>query len=179
MSQDALLLVEGLKVIFPTDAGIIKAVEGIDLAIHPGECLALVGESGCGKSVSSLAILGLLGTPPALVRAQTIRFDGQNLQALNEQQMAQIRGKDIAMIFQDALTALNPVMSIGRQLDEVFLKHCGMNKTRRRELHWALRAWACRPRAAVQQFPHQLRRDAPAGADRHGLRGLSQADHRR
>lgn len=158
MSQDALLLVEGLKVIFPTDAGIIKAVEGIDLAIHPGECLALVGESGCGKSVSSLAILGLLGTPPALVRAQTIRFDGQNLQALNEQQMAQIRGKDIAMIFQDALTALNPVMSIGRQLDEVFLKHCGMNKNQAKEASIeALRAvGVSSPAQRYRQFPHQL-----------------------
>ena len=114
MSEN-MLNVRNLKVIFPTERGIVRAVEGVDLCVKPGECIAIVGESGCGKSVTSLAMMKLLSSPPALMQADEMAFNGKNLLAMSEKQMLDIRGKDMCMIFQDALTALNPVMTIGRQ----------------------------------------------------------------
>lgn len=117
------LEVKNLKVIFPTEAGIVRAVEGIDIEIEQGQCVAIVGESGCGKSVTSLAVMKLLSTPPAIMRADTLKLDGTDIRDLNDKQMQKVRGKDVAMIFQDALTALNPVMTVGKQIDEIFLAH--------------------------------------------------------
>lgn len=117
------LEVKNLKVIFPTEAGIVRAVEGIDLDIEEGQCAAIVGESGCGKSVTSLAVMKLLSTPPAIVRTDKLILNGIDIRELNDKQMQKVRGKDVAMVFQDALTALNPVMTVGRQIDEIFLAH--------------------------------------------------------
>ena len=117
------LEVENLKVIFPTEAGIVRAVEGIDIHIDEGECVAIVGESGCGKSVTSLAVMKLLTSPPAIVRVDKLVLGGIDIKDLSDKQMQKVRGKDVAMIFQDALTALNPVMSVGKQIDEIFLAH--------------------------------------------------------
>ena len=121
------LEVENLKVIFPTEAGIVRAVEGIDISIDEGECVAIVGESGCGKSVTSLAVMKLLSSPPAITRVDKLILGGVDIKDLTDKQMQKVRGKDVAMIFQDALTALNPVMSVGRQIDEIFLAHGSEN----------------------------------------------------
>ena len=117
------LEVKNLKVIFPTEAGIVRAVEGIDLEIEEGQCAAIVGESGCGKSVTSLAVMKLLSSPPAIMRVDTLKLNGNDIKDLTDKQMQRVRGKDVAMVFQDALTALNPVMTVGRQIDEIFLAH--------------------------------------------------------
>lgn len=155
---EGLLRVRGLKVVFPTEAGILRAVEGIDLDLAAGECAALVGESGCGKTVSSQAILRLLNTPPAVVKAREIRFGGREIQDLPESEMCRLRGREVGMVFQDALTALNPVMSVGRQLDEVFIRHGGLGRNKAREA--TLRAMEAvgipAPDQRSRQYPHQL-----------------------
>ena len=117
------LEVKNLKVIFPTEAGIVRAVDRIDLEIEEGQCAAIVGESGCGKSVTSLAVMKLLSSPPAIMRVDTLKLNGNDIKDLTDKQMQKVRGKDVAMVFQDALTALNPVMTVGRQIDEIFLAH--------------------------------------------------------
>ena len=156
--MNELLNVQNLKVIFPTERGIVRAVEGIDLCVHPGECIAIVGESGCGKSVTSLAIMKLLSSPPALMQADEMTFDGKNLLQMNEKQMLDLRGKDMSMIFQDALTALNPVMTIGRQLDEMFLRHTKMTRKEAKAASIeALRLVGVpAPEKRYHDYPHQL-----------------------
>ncbi len=120
---DLMLKLRNLKVIFPNAHGIVKAVEGIDIDIRKGECVALVGESGCGKSVTSLAIMKLLASPPAMMQVDELRVDGEELKDYTNKRMQSVRGGKISMIFQDALTALNPVMTVGKQIAEVFLNH--------------------------------------------------------
>src|SRR5215510_16209667 len=108
-----LLEVEDLHVHFVTTRGVVRAVEGISYKVRPGETVALVGESGCGKSVSSLAIMRLLARPAGRVVAGRILFQGVNLLELSEDAMREIRGRDVAMIFQEPMTSLNPVLTIG------------------------------------------------------------------
>ena len=129
MSEKA-LSVKNLKVVFPNPAGLIRAVEGISLEIEKGKCVALVGESGCGKSVTSLATMKLLDRSGAVVRMDELMLSGQDIRSLSDKEMQEIRGSKISMIFQDALSALNPVMTIGRQLDEIFIRH---NKASKKE----------------------------------------------
>src|SRR5205085_4810694 len=118
-TRNPLLDVSDLRVHFRTDAGIVKAVDGVSLAIEPGETLGLVGESGCGKSVTAYAILQLLAAPPAEYAGGEIRFGGENLLALDERQLRRVRGNLISMIFQEPMSSLNPIMSVGRQVTEV------------------------------------------------------------
>lgn len=156
--SDVLLGLKNLKVIFPAQQGIVRAVEGIDIDIKKGECVALVGESGCGKSVTSLAIMRLLNTPPALVEVESINLDGDEITNYSENKMQDVRGKQISMIFQDAMTALNPVMTVGKQIDEVFIKHQKLNKKEARiETIKALRLVGIpEPESRAKAFPHQL-----------------------
>ena len=156
--SDVLLGLKNLKVIFPAQQGIVRAVEGIDIDIKKGECVALVGESGCGKSVTSLAIMRLLNTPPALVDVESINLDGDEITNYSENKMQDVRGKQISMIFQDAMTALNPVMTVGKQIDEVFIKHQKLNKKEARiETIKALRLVGIpEPESRAKAFPHQL-----------------------
>jgi peptide/nickel transport system ATP-binding protein len=153
-----LLEVEDLHVHFVTTRGVVRAVEGISYKVRPGEVVALVGESGCGKSVSSLAIMRLLARPAGRVVAGRILFQGVNLLDLGEDEMREIRGRDIAMIFQEPMTSLNPVLTIGFQIMEPLMIHLGMT------------AQAARTRAAellkmvgipdterrLDQYPHQF-----------------------
>src|SRR6476619_4443621 len=127
MARQPLLSVEDLRVEFWTERGTIHAVNGISFDIAPGETLGIVGESGCGKSVTSLAMLGIL--PRAgRVTAGSARFDGNDLTSMTDSELRTIRGRQIAMIFQDPMTSLNPVLTIGRQLREPLETHLGLNK---------------------------------------------------
>lgn len=156
--SEPILRVRNLKVIFPNERGIVRAVEGIDLSVRPGECAALVGESGCGKSVTSLALMRLLNSPPTLMQADELTFDGKDLLRLSEKEMLDLRGKDICMIFQDALTALNPVMTVGRQLDEIFLRHGNMSKKEAKaaSIHALELVGVPSPELRYRDYPHQL-----------------------
>jgi oligopeptide/dipeptide ABC transporter ATP-binding protein len=122
-----LLTVDDLRVQFGTSRGLVYAVNGISFDIAPGETLGIVGESGCGKSVTSLALLGILARN-GRVTSGTAMFDGRDLLKLNDEQLRSVRGREIAMIFQDPMTSLNPVLTIGKQLREPLEAHFGMNK---------------------------------------------------
>ncbi|MCK8467516.1 ABC transporter ATP-binding protein [Microbacterium sp. KSW4-16] len=119
--REVLLAVEDVSISFPTDAGLAKAVEGVSFVLHEGETVGIVGESGSGKSMTAMAIMGLL--PKKAVVTGSIRFRGQELVGLSDEELREIRGNDIAIVFQDALTALNPVMRVGDQLIEAVRVH--------------------------------------------------------
>ena len=131
--QDVLLDVRGLTTQFVTDRGTLTAVDGASFSIRPGRTLGLVGESGSGKSVTSLSIMRLLQEPAGRITAGEVLFDGQDLTKLSEKQMRQIRGGQISMIFQEPMTALNPVYTVGAQIMEVFTVRQGLKKNEARE----------------------------------------------
>ena len=157
-SSARLLEVEDLRVEFRTQAGVAKAINGASLYLEPGETLALLGESGCGKSVTAQAIMGILDSPPGFVTGGSIRYRGVDLLKLPEEQRRRVRANHIAMIFQDALSALNPVFSVGFQLGELFRVHRGMSrsdaKRRAIELLDMVKIPAARQR--VNDYPHQF-----------------------
>ena len=129
MSDPALLSVEDLNVRFSTHRGIVHAVNGISFQIEPGETLGIVGESGCGKSVTSLAILGILARNGKVTGGRAL-FEGRDLIRLPDEELRKIRGREIAMIFQDPMTSLNPVLTVGRQIREALETHFDMDKRR-------------------------------------------------
>src|SRR5215213_10548817 len=116
---DPLLSVRDLRTYFYTEGGVAKSVDGVSLDIAPGETVGLVGESGCGKSVTALSLLRLIRPPGRIEPGSTIQFDGKNLVAIDEKSMRAIRGAQMAMVFQEPMTALNPVFTIGDQIGEV------------------------------------------------------------
>jgi oligopeptide transport system ATP-binding protein len=153
-----LLEVKNLEVQFHTDDGIVRAVDGISYQLEKGETLGIVGESGSGKSASSLALLGLLPTPPARITAGSVMFKGQDLLRLNERQRSKIRGNRIAMIFQDPMTSLNPFLTVAEQLMEVTELHLGLS--RKQSLHHAIdmleRVGIPAASRRVFDYPHQF-----------------------
>ena len=155
--MSALLRVEGLRVEIPTPMGRLHAVRGVDLALEAGETLCLVGESGCGKSLTALALMGLL---PRAARRSAARFDvaGEDLQRASEARMADLRGNRLAMIFQEPMTSLNPSWSIGNQLEEGWLRHRGGPRTaaRERALHLLERVGITGAAHRLGQYPHEL-----------------------
>lgn len=155
---DTLLEVRNLKVAFPSAGGVIRAVEGIDLVTRKGECVALVGESGCGKSVTALSIMKLLRTPPSVSRVDTHRLNGRDLTHLTDREMERILGKDMAIIFQDAMTALNPVMTVGKQIDEVYRRHIRLSKkeARKRTVSALELVGVPEARSRANSYPHEL-----------------------
>src|SRR6476660_9591180 len=128
--RDALLVVDNLTVTFPTGDGEVKAVRGVSYTVHAGESIGIVGESGSGKSVSSLAVMGLL--PRSARISGSVRFRGQELLGLDEEEYSKLRGNRIAMIFQDPLTSLNPVYTIGYQIAEAVLAHHDVSRDKAR-----------------------------------------------
>jgi oligopeptide transport system ATP-binding protein len=155
--KEALLSVQDLRVQFWTARGTIYAVNGITFDIAPGETLGIVGESGCGKSVTSLAILGLLPRAGRVVGGSAT-FEGRNLVGLTDAELRQIRGKDIAMIFQDPMTSLNPVLTIGRQIREALETHFDMEKdeAERRAAELLDRVGIPSANARLRDYPHQF-----------------------
>jgi oligopeptide transport system ATP-binding protein len=153
-----LLSVEDLQVEFRTRQGVAYAVNGVSFSLEPGETLAILGESGSGKSVTAQAVMGILDSPPGFIAGGAIRYRGVDLLKLPEDQRRKVRANRIAMIFQDALSALNPVFTVGFQLSELFRKHRGMSRAdgRKRaiELLDLVRIPAARQR--VSDFPHQF-----------------------
>ena len=122
----ALLEVENLQTHFNTPDGVVRAVEGVSLHVEAGETLAVVGESGCGKSVTAMSILRLIQEPPGKIKG-SIRFEGRDLLALSEPEMRDIRGNAISMIFQEPMTSLNPVLTVGKQIGETVRLHQGVS----------------------------------------------------
>jgi oligopeptide/dipeptide ABC transporter ATP-binding protein len=156
-SREPLLSVEELRVQFWTARGTIHAVNGISFDIAPGETLGIVGESGCGKSVTSLAVLGLLPRAGRVVAGRAV-FEGRDLVGLSDAQLRQIRGKEIAMIFQDPMTSLNPVLTIGRQIREALETHFDMEKeaAERRAAELLDRVGIPSPDVRLKDYPHQF-----------------------
>jgi peptide/nickel transport system ATP-binding protein len=152
------LTVEGLKTYFFTRQGIVKAVDNVSFALKRGETLAIVGESGCGKSITALSLLRLIPDPPGRIVGGTIMLDGLDVLALDDQQMRQVRGQDISMIFQEPMTSLNPVMTIGKQIGEVLALHENLSsaeiETKVIELLRLVRIPEAKQR--FNEYPHQL-----------------------
>lgn len=153
-----LLQVRELKTYFYTRQGPVKAVDGISYDIAPGEIVALVGESGCGKSVSALSLLQLIPEPPGKVVGGEAWFEQQDLLRLSQQEIRRVRGRKIAMVFQEPMTSLNPVLTIGRQLGEALSEHRGMTGTEARQEAIRLLALVGISDAdrRLQQYPHQF-----------------------
>ena len=157
MNNEVLLGIQNLHVHFPTKKGIVKAVDGVDLQVHRGETLGLVGESGCGKTQIALSIMGLLEYPGRIVEGK-ILFKGEDLTQKSPAEMRQLRGDRISMIFQDPTVTLNPVLRIGEQVEEVFRVHRGMNRKEAREKALEVLALAGipSPEERVGRYPFEL-----------------------
>jgi peptide/nickel transport system ATP-binding protein/oligopeptide transport system ATP-binding protein len=155
---EPLLSIQNLKTHFFTDDGIVKAVDGVDLYIHAGETLAVVGESGCGKSVTALSVLRLIQSPPGRIVEGSIRFDGTELSRLNNEAMRHIRGNRISMIFQEPMTSLNPVFRAGSQVAEAIWLHEDVSKSVAMEKAVEMMGKVGIPDPAhrAQEYPHQL-----------------------
>lgn len=157
-TESALLTVNDLHVSFHGDEGTVQAVRGVTWHIRPGEVLGIVGESGSGKSVSVLSILGLLPSPPAVVSGGPVTFEGRNLLAMSERELRTVRGKEIAMIFQDPMTAFNPVKTIGHQIDEAIRVHdrsVSRAAARARSIELLTMVGVPSPESRYSQFPHE------------------------
>src|SRR4029450_5257105 len=153
----ALLEVENLQTHFRTPDGVIRAVDGISFAVEAGETVAIVGESGCGKSVTANSILRLVPEPPGKI-AGTIRFHGRDLLKLSERQMREAGANDISMIFQEPMTSLNPVLTIGRQTAEPLRLHQGLSgkEVEQRVVEMLGLVGIAEPRRRAREYPHQL-----------------------
>ena len=155
---EPVLEVNALKTYFFTRSGAVKAVDGVSFALARGETLAIVGESGCGKSVTALSLMRLIPDPPGRIVGGSIRLDTVNILALDDDEMRAMRGRDISMIFQEPMTSLNPVMTIGRQIGEVLKLHQTMTTS---ELHKKVVALLSlvripEPAQRAREYPHQL-----------------------
>lgn len=158
MTNDALLSVQDLKVYFPAGDMLARAVDGVSFDIRPQETVCLVGESGCGKTVSALSILGLNAAPPAQIAGGRIMFNGQNLLELNEEKMRRIRGNHIAMVFQEPLTSLNPVFTVGDQIGEAASIHATIDTEALHKhcVQLLKDVGVPDPRQRLKDYPHQL-----------------------
>jgi len=159
MSEKEIVLnVAGLCTEFKTPFGKVKAIDGVDLYLRKGETLGIVGESGCGKSVTSLSVMGLLPNGVGKVTDGIIMFDNMNLAQVNEATMRKIRGNKIAMIFQEPMSSLNPIFKIGKQVEEVLIRHKHMKRkeARKETIRLFTEVGISRPEVVVDNYPHEL-----------------------
>ena len=154
----ALLEVENLGTWFYTRQGIVKAVDGVQFEVASGETLAIVGESGCGKSMTALSLMRLIPDPPGRIVSGSVKLAGRDLLQLSEEEMRGVRGNDISMIFQEPMTSLNPVMTIGKQIGEALILHRGMDKKAAMKRSIEMLDLVKIPAAAqrAREYPHQL-----------------------
>ena len=157
-SNPPLLDIENLSTSFYADDHIVRAVRGVNLKLSQGEILAIVGESGCGKSVTALSILRLLSMPPGHFDSGSIKFNGKDLLRLPESDMQNIRGNDISMIFQEPMTSLNPIFTVGDQISEAIIQHQNKTQTEARILTLDLlnKVAIASPETRIDQYPHEL-----------------------
>ncbi len=157
-TAEPLLAVTNLKTQFFTQDGVVKAVNGVSFQLMPGETLGIVGESGCGKSITAMSIMRLIPTPPGKIVDGEVLFQGKDVLKMNDQQLRGVRGNDIAMVFQDPMTSLNPVLTVNRQIGESLELHKGMSKSESRARAVELLKMVGIPNAEqrVDQYPHQF-----------------------
>jgi oligopeptide/dipeptide ABC transporter ATP-binding protein len=157
-ASSTVLEIEDLKTHFFTPAGIVKAVDGVSYSVRSGETLGVVGESGCGKSVTALSVLRLVAEPPGRIVGGSIRFQGKDLLTLEQHQMEDLRGNDISMIFQEPMTSLNPLFTVGHQIAEAVAVHQGVS--RREAANMAVemlrRVSIPQPEQRAHSYPHQM-----------------------
>ncbi|MGI6149246.1 MAG: ABC transporter ATP-binding protein [Firmicutes bacterium] len=155
---ETLLSVRDLRTYFYTEDGVVPAVDGISFDLERGGTLGIVGESGCGKSVTSLSIMGLIPSPPGKIESGEIIFEGQDLVKLSEAEMRKIRGNEISMIFQEPMTSLNPVFTIGNQIMEAIILHQKLDKAsaRKKAIEMLSLVGIPSPERRVDEYPHQL-----------------------
>jgi len=153
-----LLSVRDLRVSFKTDDGLVEAVRGVSFDLSPGETLGIVGESGSGKSVTNLALMGLIPRPPGVIEGGSAHFDGKDLITMSQSELMSIRGRRIGMIFQDPMTALNPLMTVGQQLTEVTRRHLGLSASAadRRAAEMLEMVGISSPGSRLRDYPHQF-----------------------
>ena len=156
--MNALLEVRDLRTCFTTDDGEFAAVDGVSFEVHAGKTLAIVGESGCGKSVTSLSIMGLVSAPAGAIRAGSIRFEGQQLVGASDETLQNLRGNGMAMVFQEPMTSLNPAYTVGDQIMEALLRHRPMDRAQAREraLEMLGQVRIPAPEQRLHEYPHQL-----------------------
>ncbi len=157
-SKELLLEVKNLKTYFHTEDGVVKAVDGVSFEIYKGEVLGVVGESGCGKSVTSLSIMRLVQEPPGKITADNLTFEGDEILKKSESAMRKIRGNDISMIFQEPMTSLNPVYTVGNQISEAIILHQKLSKDKAMEksVEMLRKVGIPLPEKRVHEYPHQL-----------------------
>ena len=153
-----ILDVQNLRVRFETHHGVVRAVDGVSFSLEEGETLGLVGESGSGKSVTNLALMGLIPSPPGVVEADALRFEDRDLLALSDEELRGVRGNEISMIFQDPMTSLNPLLTVGRQLTEVLEVHERLSRreARKRAAAGLADVGIPEPERRLDQYPHEL-----------------------
>ncbi|MBN6888636.1 dipeptide transport system ATP-binding protein [Cytobacillus horneckiae] len=156
--MEKVLEVKDLHVTFSTYGGEVKAVRGVSFDLHKGETLAIVGESGCGKSVTSQSIMRLIPSPPGRIASGSVLYKGKDLAKISEKEMRKIRGADISMIFQDPMTALNPTLTIGKQLVEGIIQHDGSpkEKAKKRALEMLNLVGIPDPEMRFKNYPHEF-----------------------
>jgi oligopeptide/dipeptide ABC transporter ATP-binding protein len=158
MAARTILQVDDLQTHFFTAVGTVRAVDGVSYALKAGETLGVVGESGCGKSVSALSILRLVANPPGRIVGGSIAFEGRNLLEVSETEMERIRGNEISMIFQEPMTSLNPLFTVGRQVSEAIALHQGLSRREAmgRAVEMLRQVYIPEPERRVHAYPHQL-----------------------
>ena len=156
--MSSLLEVEGLGTWFYTRQGIVKAVDGVDFQVDAGETLAIVGESGCGKSMTALSLMRLIPSPPGRIVSGAIKLGGRDLLKISEEEMRGVRGNEISMIFQEPMTSLNPVMTIGKQISEALILHRNMDRkgALKRAVEMLDLVRIPEPAQRAKEYPHQL-----------------------